>query len=125
MAIATLDKVFNNGDVFTGVVKIRKGLACQLILNANNLTQVKQCFSQFAKSIASRVDPNDPSATKTLELCEKAVKLCEEGEEDGSGGGSSTSMVSSFLRPAAIVGTVVVVVAGVVVALQGRRRALK
>ena len=39
MAIATLDKVFSNEDVFTGVVKIRKGLACKLILESNDDTR--------------------------------------------------------------------------------------
>ena len=31
MAIATLQKCYHNEDVFTGVVKIRKGLSCQLM----------------------------------------------------------------------------------------------
>lgn len=47
MAIATLDKLANNGDVYTGVVKIRKGQAVQLMMNAGDmpsLYRVRYCF---------------------------------------------------------------------------------
>jgi farnesyl-diphosphate farnesyltransferase len=37
MAIATLDACFHNSKVFTGVVKIRKGMSCKLINNTNNV----------------------------------------------------------------------------------------
>lgn len=76
MAIATLDKVYNNGDVFTGVVKIRKGTTCQLILASKDMEQVKACFRRLALSIASRVDPSDPTAATTLSLCDQIVSLC-------------------------------------------------
>lgn len=91
MAIATLDKVFNNGDVFTGVVKIRKGLTCELILSSGNLDHVKPCFKKFAQSIASRVDPNDPSAIKTLDLCDRIVSLCG-GEDQLTGSTALTAL---------------------------------
>ena len=35
MAIATLAELYNNPQVFTGVVKIRKGLAARMILDSN------------------------------------------------------------------------------------------
>jgi farnesyl-diphosphate farnesyltransferase len=37
MAIATLDKLASNPDVFTGVVKIRKGLALKLLLGSTDI----------------------------------------------------------------------------------------
>ena len=37
MAIATLAKVVNNADVFTGVVKIRKGRALQLLTGTHDM----------------------------------------------------------------------------------------
>ncbi|EEC47592.1 predicted protein, partial [Phaeodactylum tricornutum CCAP 1055/1] len=44
MAIATLDKCYHNVNVFTGVVKIRKGLSCKLLLRTNTLSQVHETF---------------------------------------------------------------------------------
>lgn len=76
MAIATLDKVFSNEDVFTGVVKIRKGLACKLILESSSMDEVYACFRKFATNIASRVNPSDPNASRTLSLCRHVVELC-------------------------------------------------
>ena len=54
MAIATLEKCYANADVFTGVVKIRKGLSCKLILRTNNLDEVHETFYQFATKIVSQ-----------------------------------------------------------------------
>ncbi|CAM4814747.1 unnamed protein product [Rotaria magnacalcarata] len=43
MAIATLAELYNNPLVFTSVVKIRKGLACKLLLNCSTLNEVYAC----------------------------------------------------------------------------------
>ncbi len=40
MAIATLADLYNNPKVFTGVVKIRKGLACQLIADTKTVGKI-------------------------------------------------------------------------------------
>lgn len=54
MAIATLAKVVNNRDVFTGVVKIRKGKALVLLTGANDMQVgaggVRSCCSTKAHS---------------------------------------------------------------------------
>mmetsp|Transcript_28945 Transcript_28945/g.33313 ORF Transcript_28945/g.33313 Transcript_28945/m.33313 type:complete len:784 (-) Transcript_28945:145-2496(-) len=76
MSIATLDKCYNNPDVFTGVVKIRKGLSCKLILNTNDMREVQDTFITFAESIASRASKNDPSYEKTLKACETILEHC-------------------------------------------------
>lgn len=81
MAIATLDKCYANHDVFTGVVKIRKGLSCKLILRTNNLAELHEVFHQFASSImqtANRERQNgvlDPSYSRTIRICEKVLEL--------------------------------------------------
>lgn len=77
MAISTLDKLFSNPDVFTGVVKIRKGLACKLILNAGSIEEVSLCFSSFTRNIMGRVDPCDPSAEKIIAACLKILQMTE------------------------------------------------
>jgi hypothetical protein len=54
MAIATLDKLYGNPLVFTGVVKIRKGMSCKLILQTNNIPELHAIFHAFAVSIANK-----------------------------------------------------------------------
>lgn len=73
MAIATLSLVYNNPDVFRGVVKIRKGLACRMILQCGELDKVLAWFSKFAADIARRVPPRDPSSARTAEACQAVM----------------------------------------------------
>lgn len=89
MAIATLDKCFNNPDVFTGVVKIRKGLSCKLILNTNDITGVHGTFYSFARSIAVRANPADPSYERTMTACGVIQKLTAQA---GAGAGKLNVM---------------------------------
>ena len=51
MAMATLAKCFGNQRVFTGVVKIRKGLSCKLMMRSVTLDGVHEIFYQQAKWI--------------------------------------------------------------------------
>jgi len=80
MAIATLDKCYHNGDVFTGVVKIRKGLSCKLINATSDPKKVHTIFWDFAKSIkrkarkAKKLGFNDSSFTRTIKACDE---ICE------------------------------------------------
>jgi len=78
MAIATLDKCFANSQVFTGVVKIRKGLSCKLISNTSDLAGVLCTFNIFIKSIEKKLDKNDPSYERTKMICSKVLYLTEE-----------------------------------------------
>lgn len=84
MAIATLDKCFANPDVFTGVVKIRKGLSCQLILRTNTIAEVHSIFSRFARSVRSKAlaeqqrGANDPSFDRTIASCDKIASLTKD-----------------------------------------------
>lgn len=83
MAIATLDKCYNNLDVFTGVVKIRKGLSCKLLLQTNDVNGVHNTFYVFAKSIAQRAQQakedgvDDPSYERTMNICNKICELTD------------------------------------------------
>lgn len=61
MAIATLDLMVNNADVFKKNIKIRKSLAVQLILRAVNPKDVAATFQSFAKSIHKKISPADPN----------------------------------------------------------------
>jgi len=73
MAIATLNEMYDNHDVFTGVVKIRKGLALQLMSQGKDWNSVHAIFCRFARAIQSRVNPKDPSAKRTLVAIQKIL----------------------------------------------------
>lgn len=81
MAIATYEKCYANPDVFTGVVKIRKGLSCKLILRTNTMPQVHETFHSFAQRImkkardARKAGFQDPSYERTLKACETILEL--------------------------------------------------
>ena len=81
MAIATLDKLYGNTDVFTGVVKIRKGLSCQLILHTNSMEELHEIFYKFAVSIkgkslkARKKGVEDPNFNRTQHVCDNIIGL--------------------------------------------------
>lgn len=85
MAIATLAEVYNNPDVFRGVVKIRKGLACRMILESRNLDGIHAWFNKLAAGIARRVPASDPSASRTVQTCHKAMDITKPTKAKGSG----------------------------------------
>lgn len=51
MAIATLAACYNNPRVFTGVVKIRKGQAVELMMASTNMDNLKCILAQHAHSV--------------------------------------------------------------------------
>lgn len=61
MSIATLELVFNNPRVFQENVKIRKGLAAKLILNAQSMNNVLDTFLEYTRKIHLRNKPSDPN----------------------------------------------------------------
>lgn len=62
MAIATLELIFRNPDIFEKHVKITKGEACQLMLESTqNLRVVCDVFKRYARRIHKKNDPRDPS----------------------------------------------------------------
>lgn len=81
MAIATLAEVYNNPEVFRGVVKIRKGLACRMILESGDLEGIFAWFNKLAGAIAKRVPPSDPCASRTLEACNTASEMTKPSRE--------------------------------------------
>lgn len=51
MAIATLAACYNNQQVFRGVVKIRKGQAVTLMMDATNIQAVKAIMYQYTEEV--------------------------------------------------------------------------
>ncbi|XP_028997358.1 squalene synthase isoform X2 [Betta splendens] len=68
MAIATLSSCFNNPMVFQGVVKIRKGQAVTLMMDATNMRAVQTIIAQYSQEILHKVSLSDPSRDKTLSI---------------------------------------------------------
>uniref|UniRef100_A0A8C9E5Y1 Squalene synthase n=1 Tax=Phocoena sinus TaxID=42100 RepID=A0A8C9E5Y1_PHOSS len=68
MAIATLAACYNNQQVFKGVVKIRKGQAVTLMMDATNMPAVKAIIHQYMEEIYHRIPNSDPCSTKTRQI---------------------------------------------------------
>jgi len=81
MAIATLSDLYNNEKVFTGVVKIRKGQTCKLLLDTKSVGGLHKWFNIFARDILSRVPPSDPSAKNTVAICKKIIELTHDNAQ--------------------------------------------
>eukprot|EP00668_Euglena_longa_P009347 GGOE01011280.1.p1 GENE.GGOE01011280.1~~GGOE01011280.1.p1 ORF type:complete len:443 (+),score=126.86 GGOE01011280.1:27-1331(+) len=81
MAIATLAELYNNPKVFTGVVKISKGLACQLMMDCSNMSALLQHFRRFMLGIqaqARQVSPGGRIVSKLEELLEANAALIKQ-----------------------------------------------
>jgi len=78
MAIATLAKCYNNHDVFTSVVKIRRGQTAKIMLDiyARGQLAVYQYFLEFANEIGAKIDPDDPNAAATTDLVNQIRAIC-------------------------------------------------
>jgi len=83
MAIATLEQCFDNPKVFSGVVKVRKGQAARLMLDAGELPSVHAWFHHYAKRIAKRCPPDDPSREKILAATAVVERLTASAYNDG------------------------------------------
>ena len=51
MAIATLAACYNNPKVFTGVVKIRKGQAVELIMASTSMSNLKRILAHYTLKV--------------------------------------------------------------------------
>lgn len=77
MAIATLVECFDNPRLFTGVVKIRKGLTARLIISAiDGPDAVRAWFAHFAADVASRVQDGSCTGAHGL-LGERLRRACD------------------------------------------------
>ncbi|KAK4284784.1 hypothetical protein QN277_001567 [Acacia crassicarpa] len=76
MAIGTLALCYNNIEVFRGVIKLRRGLTAKVIDRTKTMSDVYGAFFDFSCMLESKVDKNDPNATKTLSRVEAIQKAC-------------------------------------------------
>ncbi|XP_059647609.1 squalene synthase 1 isoform X2 [Cornus florida] len=78
MAIGTLALCYNNVEVFRGVVKMRRGLTAKVIDRTKTMSDVYGAFFDFSCMLKSKVDKNDPNATKTLSRLDTILKTCRD-----------------------------------------------
>jgi farnesyl-diphosphate farnesyltransferase len=78
MSIATLAKLADNADVFTGVVKIRKGLALKLMTSgAASMAAVRATFLRHATEIRDRIPARHAAAhALASRACAEVEALC-------------------------------------------------
>jgi len=79
MAIATLATCYNNHNVFTGVVKIRRGQSAKILLDVNErgMQAVYEMFLDFTNQLAAKIPKDDPNAAKTFEYVKQIRNKCE------------------------------------------------
>jgi len=88
MAMGTLALCYNNPDVFSGVVKMRRGQTAKLVVGLHGMEDLYQAYSEFAVS---------PSLTRSLCDQQPAADYqhpVKEGERGGSPSPSRASSVS-------------------------------
>ncbi|ROT39972.1 farnesyl-diphosphate farnesyltransferase [Sodiomyces alkalinus F11] len=78
MAIATLELVFRNPDIFSKHIKITKGDACQLMMESTqNLHVVCEVFRRYIRRIHKKNDPRDPNFIAISVQCGKIEQFIE------------------------------------------------
>ncbi|CZR55996.1 probable squalene synthetase [Phialocephala subalpina] len=78
MAIATLELVFQNPEVFKKNVKITKGDACQLMMESSqNLKTVSEIFLRYVRRIHKKNKPTDPNFLQISMACGKVEQFIE------------------------------------------------
>lgn len=78
MAMATLAKIYNNPDVFTEVVKIRKGIAAKLMLKTNDMESVRKSMEKFVAEIRKKLNPEDPNYTQTKKNLNRIIEALDD-----------------------------------------------
>ncbi|MTI31607.1 squalene synthase [Xanthovirga aplysinae] len=83
MAISTLVEIYNNAQLFYRNVKIRKGLAAKLILNTQNMNDVREVFLEMGNKMLKKASLKDSNFQLLVRyLCQVAnpdkVRIKEE-----------------------------------------------
>ena len=78
MAMATLAKIYNNPDVFTEVVKIRKGIAAKLMLKTNDMESVRKSMELFVNEIRKKLNTSDPNYTQTKKRLNRIMEALDD-----------------------------------------------
>ncbi|KAK9491826.1 isoprenoid synthase domain-containing protein [Lipomyces doorenjongii] len=77
MAIATLELVFQNKNVLTSHVKIRRGTSVMLIMRATSVRETYNIFQEYCHKIHARNTPKDPNYMRISIACAKVDQFIE------------------------------------------------
>lgn len=78
MAIATLVKVYNNPEVFTENVKIRKGLAARLMVETTDMDSMNYFLEKFTYKLMHKLNPADPNYLVTKKRLHRIIEAIDE-----------------------------------------------
>jgi farnesyl-diphosphate farnesyltransferase len=79
MAIATLERLVNNPHVFTGVVKIRKGLMLSLFQYTAGIEEVKGIFSTYSDALLTNIPVKQSLHKQANILVSDVQAMCSDG----------------------------------------------
>lgn len=97
MAIGTMSLCFDNGGVFEGVVKIRRGLTCRIFDSTQSMKDVYYWFRYFLLQMERKLpkaELEESVRQKGYELIKKNLKLCNDGLSKPEY--KSSSLLSSY-----------------------------
>lgn len=78
MAMATLAKIYNNPQVYTEVVKIRKGIAAKLMLGTNDMEALKKYMEGFVEDIRKQLNESDPNYALTKKRLNRIIEALDD-----------------------------------------------
>jgi len=84
MAIATLALCYDNEAIFKGVVKIRKGMAVSLMMEATSMNSVYEVFDRHLMLLKRKVKKDDPSFEATSKAIAKVEGLLQGFHQQGT-----------------------------------------
>lgn len=77
MAIATLNELYDNPEVFKKTIKINKGSTLNIMYNSNNMNDLYYWFSKYVSSIKAKIRNDDPNKDKILLICNNILSNIE------------------------------------------------
>jgi farnesyl-diphosphate farnesyltransferase len=100
MAIATLAKLSNNLQVFSGVVKIRKGMALKLLLHGSSMEGVYSTFLTCSREILANIPRRHTAAYSIASTASAKIEaMCIEGLARTNPVSLETSPFRHFVSP--------------------------
>lgn len=81
MAIGTLAACYNNHDVFTGVVKMRRGESAKILMTVGTggMSTVYNYMYMYVKQLEAKIPSDDPNAQKTRDIIARCVQFLQPG----------------------------------------------
>ncbi|KAI3966756.1 hypothetical protein MKW92_025064 [Papaver armeniacum] len=78
IAFGSLSLCYNNIEVFRGRVKTSPGQCLKAWLQTKAMSDVYEAVYDIFSTLKTKIDSNDPNATKTLRYVEEIQKVCED-----------------------------------------------